>query len=414
MKARLTATLLKSISPQDRPFEIVDDQITGFLLRVQPTGKMSFYYSYRTQDGHRQRIRIGAYPTATAPAAREKALELAAKVTLGANPQREQTEARVQRIREKHESLEGFIEHKYKDWALAHQRRGEETLALLKRSFPHLYPRKMKDISAWDIQKWRTSKKSDEIKPATINRAVTTLKAVLNKAVEWEVITLNPLQKIKPLKLDNQGVIRFLSPEEEQRLRRALDERQDDIVSGRESGNLWRSARGYAELPQKHPQLVDYLKPLVLVALNTGLRRGELFNLKWSDVDFVRRSLTVVGGTAKSGQTRHVPLNSESRTLLSEWKKLSASDLVFPSPVTGEKFNNITKAWSHLRTRAELKDFRVHDLRHTFASKLVMSGVDLYTVKELMGHSTIQMTERYAHLAPEHKASAVERLVRGS
>ena len=413
MKSRITATLLKSVLTQDRPYEVVDDQITGFLLRVQPTGKMTFYYSYRTPDGRRLRIKIGVYPATTAPDARLKALELAAKVTLGANPQKEQSQARERRQREKLESLEGFIEHKYKEWAVAHQRRGEETLALLKRSFPHLYSRKLKDISAWDIQKWRTSRKSDEIKPATINRAVTTLKAVLNKAVEWGVIAVNPLQAIKPLKLDTQGVIRFLSADEEKSLRAALDDRQRDIIAGRESGNVWRLARGHKELPPKNEELADYLKPLVLLALNTGLRRGELFNLKWSDVDFARKSLTVAGGTAKSGQTRHVPLNTESRALLLEWKKQAISDLVFPSPVTGLKFNNITKGWTQLCKRAGLVDFRVHDLRHTFASKLVMSGVDLYTVKELMGHSTIQMTERYAHLAPEHKASAVERLVQG-
>ena len=84
---------------------------------------------------------------------------------------------------------------------------------------------------------------------------------------------------------------------------------------------------------------------------------------------------------------------------------------MFPSPVTGKRFDNIKRSWEALRQRAGLPDFWFHDLRHTFASNLVMAGENLYTVKDLLGHSTVQMTERYSHLAPEHKAAAVEKLV---
>lgn len=126
----------------------------------------------------------------------------------------------------------------------------------------------------------------------------------------------------------------------------------------------------------------------------------------------IKKTLTVEGSTSKSGQTRHVQLNTDAVAMLSLWKEQSTGALVFPSPVTGEKLNNIKKSWGLLKERANISDFRFHDLRHTFASKMVMAGVDLYTVKELMGHSSIQMTERYSHLAPEHKASSVERLVK--
>ena len=159
------------------------------------------------------------------------------------------------------------------------------------------------------------------------------------------------------------------------------------------------------------PFFADYLKPMILVALNTGLRRGEIFNLLWSDVNFEKRELTIEGATSKSGQTRHVQLNSQAYTILHDWQQQSNGDYVFPSPRTGGRFNNIKKSWAGLRERAHIKDFRFHDLRHSFASKLVAAGVDLYTVKELMGHSSIQMTEKYAHLAPEHMADAVEKIV---
>ena len=152
---------------------------------------------------------------------------------------------------------------------------------------------------------------------------------------------------------------------------------------------------------------------MVLLSLNTGLRRGEIFSLRWQDVDFVKKSLIVEGETSKSGQSRHVSLNSEAVSILREWKNQCEGGIVFASPVTGLRFQHIKRSWSRLRDRGGITDFRFHDLRHTFASNLVMAGVDLYTVKELMGHSTIQMTERYAHLAPEHKASAVEKLISG-
>jgi integrase len=237
------------------------------------------------------------------------------------------------------------------------------------------------------------------------------LKGVLNKAVEWDVISLNPLQKVKPIKVDTKSRVRYLSADEEMSLRYAIDEREQDIRLGRESGNEWRDVRSYQKLPSIDGYFADHLKPMVLLGINTGLRRGEIFNLNWSDIDFGKKTLTVEGATSKSGQTRHVHLNSEIMPLLKEWKKQSKGGLVFASPVTGGRFNNIKRAWGQLRDRAGISDFRFHDLRHTFASKLVMAGVDLYVVKELMGHSTIQMTERYAHLAPEHKAVAVEKLV---
>lgn len=414
MKARITATLLKDVEVKTEPYEIVDDLLTGFLARVQPTGKVTFYFAYRTSDGRRLRSRIGAYPAVTAPNARLKAEKLSAEVVLGSNPQQEKQTERIKRQRAKHESLAGFIEHKYKDWALSHQRRGQETLDLLHRNFKHLQAKNLKDISAWEIQKWRTERSKAGLSPSTINRSVTTLKAVLNRALEWGVIETNPLQTIKPLKLDSKGVIRYLSEDEEHRLRAALNDRQQELVDSRNSGNAWREARGKEKYPDLTGALVDYLKPLVLVVLNTGIRRGEAFSLKWENVNFERKSLVVMGSNAKSGHTRHVPLNTESVTILREWFEKAESELVFPSTVTKRKLVTVQKVWAPLMRRAGIERFRFHDLRHTFASKLVMEGVDLYTVKELMGHSTIQMTERYAHLAPEHKASAVEKLVKSN
>ena len=411
MKSKITVSLVKNLKPSDKPYEVADTALKGFLARVQPTGAVSYYFAYRVSDGTRKRYRIGSHPTITATIARDAAEEAAAKIVMGGDPHQAKKSARTKKKQSEYETLAGFIEHKFKDWALAHQKRGQETLTLLESSFKDLYAKKLIDITAWDIQKLRSKLTKSGLKPSTINRRITTLKAVLNRAVEWKVIATNPLQEIKPLKLDASSRFRYLSSDEEIRLREALDEREIELRRARKSGNEWREARDYRKLNSIDEVFADYLKPMVLLALNTGLRRGEVFNLLWTDVDFAKKELIVEGTTAKSGQTRHVHLNSQALDVLQDWSKQTSGEHVFASPISGGRFNNIKKSWEGLRSRAGLEDFRFHDLRHSFASKLVMAQVDLYTVKELMGHSTIQMTERYAHLAPEHKASAVEKIV---
>ena len=158
----------------------------------------------------------------------------------------------------------------------------------------------------------------------------------------------------------------------------------------------------------------DYVTPLVLLAMNTGLRRGELLQLRWRDLDLQRRILTVRGERAKTRQTRHVPLNSVATRVLKAWRPtvLDPEWCVFGGPTETTPLGTVKKAWRGVLKAATVTSFRFHDLRHTFASKLVMAGVDLNTVRELLGHKSIAMTLRYAHLAPEHKAAAVETLVR--
>jgi integrase len=205
-----------------------------------------------------------------------------------------------------------------------------------------------------------------------------------------------------------------LSAEEETRLRQALDDREERIRRERDPANAWRRARGYELLPDlRQCAFADYLKPLVLISLHTGMRRGELFQLSWESVDLTAARITVHGATAKSGRTRHLPLNREALATLRGWLDQAAdkTGLVFPGK-NGGAFNNVRRSWESVLRSAGIKRFRWHDLRHTFASKLVMAGVDLNTVRELLGHSDYAMTQRYAHLAPEHKAAAVAKLVR--
>ena len=151
---------------------------------------------------------------------------------------------------------------------------------------------------------------------------------------------------------------------------------------------------------------------MVLLALNSGLRRGELLGLKWGDVNLGSKLITVTAATAKSGQTRRIPLNREAHEVLTAWReqhKTAAADShLFIKG--GEPVLRIDVAWSAVTNDAGLFDFHFHDCRHHFASKLVQAGVDLNTVRVLLGHSEIAMTLRYSHLSPNGLASAVSKI----
>jgi len=217
---------------------------------------------------------------------------------------------------------------------------------------------------------------------------------------------------VQAYKVDtNKHVERYLSAEEEMNLRYALDQREKQLREVRRHYNTWNEERGYPLYPDlTFCAFADHLMPLVLLAMNTGLRRGELFHLAWHSISFEHRLLTVRGEHAKSGQSRHVPLNEEALSVLQRWKHQQPdSHYVFPGQ-NGKPLTDIKKSWGSVLTRAKITNFRFHDLRHHFASQLVMAGVDLNTIRELLGHRDYSSTLRYAHLAPRFLAEAVAKL----
>lgn len=392
MKTRITQKLVASSKPADKPIEYRDSQIPGFILRVQPSGVKSYVIEY----ARGRRKTIGRATVLTLEQARRKALEVLADPAAAVGPRRDM-------------ELREFLSKHYAPWVKANRKDGEATMKRLESCFGDYGTKRLTEMDALLVEKWRTGRLKAGRAPATVNRDITALKAALSKAVEWGVIDSHPLEKVKPAKVPDEGRVRYLDEAEEKRLRAALDAREEVIRAARRSGNEWRKARNLELLPDLDAMpFADHIKPLVLLAMNTGLRRGELFNLKWTDVDLVRAQLTVRAAGAKSAKVRHVPLNREARNTLKGWQETTGTKIgyVFPGK-GGGRLDNIKKAWGKVLEDAKLDDFHFHDLRHHFASRLVMAGADLYVVKELLGHATIAMTERYAHLAPEHKAAAV-------
>ena len=209
-------------------------------------------------------------------------------------------------------TLDVFIRDQFEPWALEHHKRGKETVQRLRTVFADLLGLKLTEVTPWTVEKWRTARLKRETKrpkPATVNSHVTMLKAALAKAVAWKALPAHPLEDVKPIKADHTGRVRYLTPAEEQRLRKALIARDASRAARREQANRWRRERGYAEWPAEAP---DHLTPIVLLALNTGLRKGEIFGLHWRDVELGSAQVTVRGAGARSGQTRYVPLNTEA------------------------------------------------------------------------------------------------------
>ncbi|HUO04420.1 MAG TPA: site-specific integrase [Candidatus Binataceae bacterium] len=245
--------------------------------------------------------------------------------------------------------------------------------------------RRADSVTADEVERWRADLLAAKA-PATVNRNLALLRAIMRRGARDRRIAAAAIPEIKLLK-ENNFRVRYLSDVEEHRLLAALPVR---------------------------------LRPLVIAAIHTGMRRGELLNLKWQDVDFV--SGTIFVSRSKSGEGRRIPMSPTARDTLEAMRgkrrarrhlqvvdRRNASPYVFTAPRGGMEMN-LARSWYPALERAELDDLRFHDLRHTFASRLVMMGVPLYEVQTLLGHKTPAMTLRYAHLSPANLRAAVARL----
>lgn len=410
MKAKLTRAMVDRAKPEATPYKIHDTELRGLFLRVQPSGVKTYYVAF----GRNQDAPLGRWPVMTLEQARAEATKaLAEAITHGAPlKHKARREQREQAAGERIVTLGDLMKHRYEPWATAERKAGAATVQAIKAQFGTWYGRKLADLTPWNLERFKADRLRAGVSPVTVNRDVVRIKAVMNKAVEWGVLPASPFAGVKRAKVEEDGRVRYLSADEEKRLRAALAAREAKRRKARESGNRWRVERDEEPLHEWAPaEFTDHLMPLVLLAINTGARRGELFGLTWADVDLEARRMTVRAATAKGARTRHIPLNAEAHDVLKRWHVQRDPELarVFPG-AGGGQMTNINKSWAELVAAADLADFRFHDCRHHFASRLVMAGVDLNTVRELLGHTDIAMTLRYAHLAPEHKAAAVAAL----
>lgn len=401
---KLTESTIRDLVPQQKEYDAHDDELANLVVRVFPTGKKVWCLRYRS-GGKSKRLRIGDAETITPAAARRSVKGILGRIAQGEDPNQIKVEQKRERQRSKDSSLKVFLDERYAPWVTVERKTGVDLVKRIKSSFVDFLDRPMDGITTWDMERWRKTKHEAGRQPSTTNRDLNALKACLGKATEWGVIDRHPLAGLKPRKTDKEAPIRVISEAEEAALRKALRVRDGRLREARANGNAWRAQREYALRPDLGA-FADHLEPVVLLALATGMRRGEILTLRTEDVK--AGSVTVRGTATKSQQSRVIPLNAEAQRVLTDWNP--AGEWVFPGSDEEAALTTIKKSWAALRKAAGLPSVRFHDLRHTFATRLLQRGADIRTVSALLGHQDIAITARYLHATDESKRRAVELL----
>ena len=234
----------------------------------------------------------------------------------------------------------------------------------------------LKDISPSLIIDYKSFRRKKGTLPATIERELSLMKRAFNLAVkEWEWCKDNPVSRVSRERFNNQ-IERWLTHEEESSFMAACP---------------------------------DGFKEIIIFALNTGMRQGEILNLEWPHVDLFRKTVTIT--RSKNGERRTIPLNQSALEVLKSKAKVRhiKSHYIFTSQ-NGTRIDqaNLLKVFYQALKKSNVLKFRFHDLRHTFATRLVQANVDLYTVSKLLGHKDIKMSQRYSHHCPESLRGGVE------
>lgn len=398
MNANLTIALVERQKPREKRYDIRDKIINELILRVETSGKKSYLLDCKKPNGKRTSLKIGDAAIMSPSQAREVAKEKLLLVSQGIE------------LREKNKmTLRRLIDDYYHDWAKHNHKNGGIAIGMIKKNFDDFMDTEITEIKKLDIEQWRAKKIDSGVKAATANRYISALRGALHWAYNNDLINEYTLATLKKAReTDSQKKIRYLSEDERRRLYEAIDKREDALRAARARSRTHSNRRHLPDLSEC--DFADFFKPLIIVALNTGIRRTALFSLKWEDVDFTTETITLRAETAKSGKTAIIPMNRAVAETLAKWRAQTKGEYVFPSPETGGPLDNCRKTWQAILKAADITNFRWHDMRHDFASRLVMAGVDLNTVRELMTHSDIKTTLIYAHLAPEKKKTAVDLL----
>jgi integrase len=267
------------------------------------------------------------------------------------------------------------LTEKYIPWMEGRHRSAESKKYRINIILSHFGNLPLRNFNTLSVEQYQTNLINRGLKPATVNKHISILKAMIKKAVDWNMVEEETLKRVRRVKLltENNKRLRYLSKEECQSLINACDQ---------------------------------HLRPVVITALNTGARKEEILSLKWDNVD-LKHGFILLDRT-KNGDRREIPINDTLRVTFKSLTRRLDIPYVFYDHLNSKRYKDIKRSFKSACKRAGVTDFRFHDLRHTFASHLVMAGVDLTTVKELLGHKDFKMTLRYSHLAPAHKVKAVD------
>jgi integrase len=364
----------------------------GVFLHPSATPKVRIWaIRYYCALGHRHKEKIGPIKTAATNAHHDRRARVRREP--GWCPAAERRQARAHALTRV--TLRTYSTD-YLAWAKDHKRSWTKDRSRLSRILPALGDRKLDEITTADLERFLATLRQGEraVTGATVNRSRDLLSGMFKRAVRLGLLATNPVKGIPKLK-EPGGRIVYLPP----------------------------AAPGYPAYEENtlHEALDSELRPLFAVSINTGLRWSEQIRLRWRDADLLARTISVPA--SKNGLGRRLPMNSVVRSVLVDVgaRRMRPNDP--DEPIFTAAYRTLARAFADAveRAQAALRDqgrdasrldgYTWHGNRHTFASRLVMAGVDLLTVKELGGWKTLSMVQRYAHLAPGHLIAAVERIV---
>lgn len=415
---KITKAVLRRLAkaePPDKPREI-RDRSRGIVLRHQPSGYMAIYA--QLGRGKRERLCnardiLDDHNPLTLSAVFEQSKVLHGEAATGRDFSGERKAQRAV------PTLAQYLNDTYSPWVLVERRSGEATIARLRACFEAKFgKKKLTEITPAGVGTWSAKRRESGVSPETINRDIAALRAALGKAVKLRIIAKNPLAGIEELEVDrHKQVRRALTAPEKAQLIDALGARDAAKRQGRASANEWRALRGQKPRPTIG-RFADVLTPAVITSLETGVRRSALFSLEWPSVDLNQKMLCVKGKTAKTYQTREIPLNKLAHEILRDWWMQCGqpkSGYVFT--IDGGRLGDLKKSFHPVLAAAGIKRVNAkgqrvswHSLRHTFGSLLGAANVDPTTLMRLMGHANMATTQRYLHTDQDQKREAVERL----
>lgn len=384
-KILLNKSAMTTLScPADKSkIEYFDLGCRGLSVEVRSSGGSTWYLRYVNQRGKKVQYRIGNTLDIDLQSARQRADELRSNIALGKDPDQQR------QILKSMPTFEDFVKERYLPYVMGYKRSWKCDESLLRIHLLPLFGKKYLDeISKTDITAMHHGRVKAGAAKGSANRLLILIKHIFNVAIRWEVpgMIKNPATGIHCFEENNKREC-YLRPEQMQQLSEAL-----------------------------HLSESTMLKYIVPTLMATGARKREVLDARWEDFDVERNVWRVP--LSKSGKSRHVPLSQYMITLLSDLRALQSrwpapikdTPYVFPNPETGQPYLNIFSAWNRVRKLAGMDNLRIHDLRHSYASYLVNIGESLYVVQQLLGHTQIKTTQRYAHLSPETLLTATNKV----
>lgn len=344
------------------------------MLEVRASGGKTFYQRYTDSRGRERQFKLGPADVLTLDQARRKARLVLAQALIGDDPQQQRRELRAT------PTLKEFVHERYLPHVKSYKRSWctDETVLRL-----HIVPA----LGAEPVDQLKNEQIADLLQrmrdkgysSGTTNRVLILIRYIYNLGRKWRIAGMSQNPTLGLSTAPDVQRDRFLSAEETQRLIAAIESDENRTAA-----------------------------QAIMLLLLTGGRRNEITQAKWEYINWERRTLLVP--LSKSGKPRAIALNAQALALLRAIPRQQDNPYVFPSPVNGKPSASLFFPWDRIRKRAGLKDVRLHDLRHSYASFLVNQGISLYVVQGLLGHAHSRTTQRYAHLAHETLLDAAERI----